>query len=194
MIVPGGVALDHSNEEILDIKDALEKEVERLKASTAEPLPIAAEKWQGQQTRPWQNIGTYNDGPAIICQLPIECESYDFTFTATAYSKYAHPVPAVSNRGRLTEYHPHQKLQQSFLSECYLLHETWFADPACLYTMSDNLNLDSWGSDESHYFNNILDPRLLAARSASSKYNEDNPSFDTVMRGPFQAQFLESNA
>ena len=75
-----------------------------------------------------------------------------------------------------------------------LLQETWFADPACLYTMSDNLNLDSWGSDESHYFNNISDPRLLAARSASSKYIEDNPLFDTVMRGPFQAQFLESNA
>jgi hypothetical protein len=82
-----------------------------------------------------------------------------------------------------------QKLQQSFLAECYLLQETWFVDPACLYTMSDNLNLDSWDSGESHYFNNILDPCLLAARSVSSKYNEDNPSFDTATRGPFQAQF-----
>jgi hypothetical protein len=53
MIVPGGVALDHSNKEILDIQDTLDKEVERLKASTAEPLPIAAGKCQGQQTRPW---------------------------------------------------------------------------------------------------------------------------------------------
>jgi hypothetical protein len=75
----------------------LDKEVEQLKASTAEPLPIAAGKWQGQQTRPRQNVGTYKDGPAIIRQSPIECKSYDFTFTATAYNEYAHPVPAVSN-------------------------------------------------------------------------------------------------
>jgi hypothetical protein len=124
--------------------------------------------------------------------LPIECKSYDFTFTATAYSEYAHPVPAVSNQGCLTEYHPHQKLQQSFLAECNLLQETWFADPACLYRMSNNLNLDSLGSDKSHYFNIILDPRLFAACSASSKYNEDNPLFDTATRGPFQAQFWKA--
>ncbi len=66
MIVPGVVALDHSNKEILNIQDALDKEVEWLKASTAKPLPIAAGKWQGQQTRPRQNDGTYKDGPAII--------------------------------------------------------------------------------------------------------------------------------
>jgi hypothetical protein len=124
--------------------------------------------------------------------LPIEGESYDFTFTANPHSKYAHPVSAISNQGCLTEYHPHQKLQQSFLAEYYLLQEKWFVDPACLYTMSDNLNLDSWDSGESHYFNNILDPRLLAARSASSKYNEDNPSFDTATHGPFQAQFWKA--
>ncbi len=124
--------------------------------------------------------------------MPIEGESYDFTFTANPHSKYAHPVPAVSNQGCLTEYHLHQKLQQSFLVECYLLQETWFVDPACLYTMSDNLNLDTWDSGESHYFNNILDPHLLAACSASSKYNEDNPLFDTATRGPFQAQFWKA--
>ncbi len=63
MIVPGGVALDHSNEEIIDIQDALDTEVEKLKESTADPRPIAAEEWQG---RPWRNVGTYKDGPAII--------------------------------------------------------------------------------------------------------------------------------
>ena len=47
MIVPGGVALDHSNKVIVDIQDALDTEVEKLKKSTADPLPIAAEEWQG---------------------------------------------------------------------------------------------------------------------------------------------------
>jgi hypothetical protein len=46
MIVPGGVALDHLNKEIVDIQDASDTEVERLKESTADPLPIAAEEWQ----------------------------------------------------------------------------------------------------------------------------------------------------
>ncbi len=63
MIVPGGVALDHLNKEIVSIQDALDTEVEKLKESTANPLPIAAEERQG---RPWRNVGTYKDGPAII--------------------------------------------------------------------------------------------------------------------------------
>ena len=44
MIVPGGVALDHPNKEIADIQDALDTEVEKLKESTTNPLPIAAEE------------------------------------------------------------------------------------------------------------------------------------------------------
>jgi hypothetical protein len=119
--------------------------------------------------------------------LPIDRESYDLTFSATIINKYAHPVPAVSNQGRFTDYHPHQKLQQCFLAECYLLQEPWFADPTCLDAVSHNLTLDSWASG-GLYFNDISDPRLLAAFSASSKYN-DNPSFDTATCGPFQAQF-----
>ncbi len=63
MIVPGGVALDHSNKEIVNIQDPLDTEVEKLKESTADPLPIAAEEWQSQ---PWRNVGTYKDGLAII--------------------------------------------------------------------------------------------------------------------------------
>ncbi len=47
MIVPGGIALNHSNKEIVDIQDALDTEVERLKESIADPLPIAEEEWQG---------------------------------------------------------------------------------------------------------------------------------------------------
>ncbi len=139
--------------------------------------------------RPRQNVGTYKDGPAIICHLPINGESYDLTFSATIISKYAHPVLAVSNQDHFTDYHPHQKLQQCFHAECYLLQEQWFADPTCLDAVSHNLTLDSWASG-GLYFNDISDPRsLLAACFASSKYNEDNPSFDTAMHGPFQAQF-----
>ncbi len=69
-----------------------------------------------------------------------------------------------------------------------MLQEPWFADPTCLNAVFHNLNLDSWASGKL-FFNNISDPQLLAACSASSKYNEDNPSFDTPTRGPFQAQF-----
>ena len=113
-------------------------------------------------------------------------ESYDLVISA-----YAHPVPVVSNWECCADYHPHQKLQQCFLAECYLLQEPRFTNPTCLDAVSHNLTLDSWASAE-HYFNNISDAQLLAACSASSKYNKDNPSFDTVTCGPFQAQFWKA--
>jgi hypothetical protein len=42
------------------------------------------------------------------------------------------------------------------------------------------------------YFNKIKDPHILAACATSSKLNEDNPSFDTATRGPFQVQFWKA--
>jgi hypothetical protein len=151
-------------------------------------LPVQDLPAAGQ---PQQNVGTYKDGLAIIRHLPIDGESYDLTFSATIISKYAHPVPAVSNQGHFTDYHPHQKPQQCFYAECYLLQEPWFAEPTCLDALSHNLTLDSWASG-GLYFNDISDPRLLAACSASLKYNKDNLSFDTATCGPFQAQFWKA--
>jgi hypothetical protein len=55
-------------------------------------LPVQDLPAAGQ---PQQNVGTYKNGPAIICCLPIDGESYDLTFSATIVSKYAHPVLAV---------------------------------------------------------------------------------------------------
>jgi hypothetical protein len=136
------------------------------------------------------NVGTYKDGPAIIRRLPIEGESYDFSFS-NVINEWEHPVPAVANRGRTTEYHPNQRIQQGFLAECYLLQNSWFEDPTCMAAINSNLVLDSWDTEE-YYFNEVSDPRVLEARTTKSKYNEDNPSFDTATRGPFQAQFWQA--
>ena len=87
---------------------------------------------------PWQNVWTYKDGPAKIHPLSINGESYDVTFSATFFTEYAHPVPAVSNQGCFTDYHPNQKLQQCFLAECYLLQEPWFTSPNCPDAVSNN--------------------------------------------------------
>jgi hypothetical protein len=95
---------------------------------------------------------------------------------------------SVKNKGRVTtEYHPQQKISKASIAECYLLQDTWFDDPTCVSAINDNFILDSW-DDDGYYFNEISDPRLLAARTKSSKYNEDNPSFDTATRGPFQEE------
>jgi hypothetical protein len=50
--------------------------------------------------------------------------------------------------------------------------------------MSKHLILDTWELD-AYYFNDIPDPRLLAAQAKASKYNEDNQSFDTATCGLF---------
>jgi len=53
-----------------------------------------------------QNVGRYKDGPAIIRRLPIDGESYYFSFSNTLVCEWEHPVPAVANRGRTSNYHP----------------------------------------------------------------------------------------
>jgi hypothetical protein len=64
-------------------------------------------------------------------------------------------------------------------------------NPTCLASLSNHLTLDSWES-ENPTFINVSDPCILAARTKTSKYNEDNPSFDTATRGPFQAEFWQA--
>ncbi len=53
---------------------------------------------------------------------------------------------------------------------------------------------DLWDDSNEIYFNEIEDPRILEARKTTktSKYNDDNPSFDTATRGPFQAEFWQA--
>jgi hypothetical protein len=135
-------------------------------------------------------VGTTKDGPAKLQRLPINGESYGITFHANIISNWEHPVATVANSGHVTEYHPQQKLLQNVLTKCYLLQDSWFDDPTCLTMMSEHLILDTWDLD-AYYFNDIPDPRLLAAQAKVSKYNKDNPSFDTGTRGPFQAQFWQ---
>jgi hypothetical protein len=137
------------------------------------------------------NVGTYTDGPAIIWRLQIYGKTYDFSFSTTVINEWEHPVPAVANRGRTTKYHPTQKVQQGSLAECYLLQDSWFEDPTCMAAITSNLVLDSWDTEE-YYFNEVSDPRVLEARTTTSKYNNNNPSFDTATRGPFQAQFWQA--
>jgi hypothetical protein len=97
----------------------------------------------------------------------------------------------VANRGRTTKYHPTQKVRQGYLAECYLLQDSWFEDPTCMAAVTSNLVLNSWDTED-YYFNEVSDPRVLEARTTTSKYNEDNPLFDTATRGSFQAQFWQA--
>ncbi len=71
------------------------------------------------------------------------------------------------------------------------MQDSWFKDPTCTAAMTTNLILDSWESEE-YYFNDVPDPRVLEACVKKSRYNDDNPSFDTATRGPFQAQFCQA--
>ena len=122
---------------------------------------------------------------------PINGELYDLAFNNHIISAWEHSVPAVANQGCTTDYHPSQKIPQSFLIECYLLQDNWFNDPTCMATISDNLSLDSWDTDK-YFFNDISDPRMLEACTKTTKYNKDNPSYDTTTGGPFQAQFWQA--
>jgi hypothetical protein len=57
----------------------------------------------------------------------------------------------------------------------------------------DHLKLDTFDGGQGVYFNDIANPRILEVRKTQgSKCNEDNPSFDMAMRGPFQAEFRQA--
>ena len=113
--------------------------------------------------RPRRNVGTYKDGPARIRKFPIDGESYDFTFNVDIVNDWEYPISSVKNKGRITtSYHPNKKISKSSIAECYLFQDTWFDNPTCLSTIANCFILDSW-NDDGYYFNEISDPRLLAA-------------------------------
>ncbi len=138
---------------------------------------------------PLCNVGDNKQGPAKIRHLPIDGEQYDFSFSVI--SEWDRPVPIIANCANVqTKYHL-QHLQKSFLAECYLLQDCWTDDPECLHQIYSNVILDSWKSNDI-YIMDIQDPHLLAAHSSASKYNEDNPSWYTATKGPFQAEFWKA--
>lgn len=145
-----------------------------------------------QNNRPRRNVGTYKDGPANIRKFPIDGESYEFAFNIKVINEWEHPIPSVLNKGRITmDYHPNQKICKESIAEYYLLQDPWFDDPTCVSAINDNFVLDSWESD-GYYFNEISASSVLTARNKTSKYNDDNPSFDTATRGPFQEEFWQA--
>jgi hypothetical protein len=147
----------------------------------APEVPVRNEHSETGQPR--RNVGNYKQGPAKIRRLPIVGEEYDFSFSAI--SEWDQPVPVIANRVNVqTKYHPQQRLQKSFLAECYLLQDCWTDNPDCIHQIYSNIILGSWESDDI-YLTDIQDPRLLAAHSSASKYNEDNPSWEIAMKGPF---------
>ena len=87
-----------------------------------------------------KNVGTDKDGPAVIRKFPIDGESYEFAFNIEVINDWENPIPLIKNRGGFSKsHHPNQKLNKSFIAECYLLQEPWFADPACVSEISNHL-------------------------------------------------------
>ncbi len=92
-----------------------------------------------------------------IQKYPIDGQEYDFSFSVT--NNWENPVPVTANRANVqTQYRPTQRINKSFLAECYLLQDCWADDPDCIRHIYSNVILDSWESD-GIYITDILDPR-----------------------------------
>jgi hypothetical protein len=90
----------------------------------------------------------------------------------------------VTNQGHITVQPQPQLILKSTLFECTLLQDPW-----------DNYNdlygcmaMDSWDPAQM----NDSDPCLLAIKMSKSKYNEDNLSFESAVRRPFQAEYWKA--
>ncbi len=137
---------------------------------------------------PTRSVGTWKDGPAKIRTLPIDDEEYDFSFHTSAATYLDPPAAFVARRGLHYLQPLAQKVAKSDMLDCYLLQHTWTKDCARGSHLHLNINNDT-------DVDVISDPRVLEAFIANqkqSKYNDDNPSFDMAMRGPFQGEFYDA--
>ena len=173
--VPGGVFENASSEVVPVPGGATPEHIVPAEGATADH--VADDGLQHTSTRPRRSIGTYKQGPAMIQKFPIYGESYDFSFFSDANAK----------PHQQTKYHPWQNLSKAWLAECYLMQQEWKQEELC--TIANNVILDSWEPDGEHTISEVVDPRLLAAKSLTSKYNADNPSYETATRGLFQKEF-----
>jgi hypothetical protein len=134
-------------------------------------------------TRPRrQTVGTWKDGPAKIRSSPMDNESYELHVLLD--NACDSPAAFITNQGHITFQPQPQRISKSTLHDCTLLQDPW-ENPTDLYGY---ISMDSWDPQ----LVNDCDPRLLAVKSSKSKYNDDNPSYDTAIRGPFQAEYWKA--
>ncbi len=137
---------------------------------------------------PPRNVGTYKDGPAILRCLPIHDEEYDLAFPTSTVDQ---PVALLARRG-LTKSQPlPQKVSKTDLLDCHLLQQPWEYDRS--RHPHHHMSLDACA--QTMDVDSISDPRVLESyimTATSSPYNEDNPSYEMAMRGPFQGEFWKA--
>ncbi len=134
---------------------------------------------------PPRAVGSWKDGPANIRNRPIEGEEYDFSFCSLSDDP---PVAFVARRGYCQAQPLPHRLYKPDVLDCYLLQRQWdnslHHHPFHHMSLTNDFDVDI-----------ISDPRVLEAYPTaikSSKYDEDNPSYDMAMNGPFQGEFYEA--
>ena len=138
-------------------------------------LPEGAQDVTAAPTRPCRNVGTWKDGPAIHRRLPIIGDDYDYSFSSSCLNQ---PVAMIAHRGLTSLQPPPQRLTKHALLERALFQRPWKYE----HKLHAYLQL---ALDEPLHIDNVTDPRIVEAHVVSSKYNDDNPSYNMAMNGPF---------
>jgi transposase InsO family protein len=160
-----------------------------INPAPAEDVPMPAPEGVTPLTlrrNPTRNTGSWKDGPAKLRTCPIEGEDYDFTFSS---SSDVQATAFIARRGLRKSQPLPNKLSKLDMLDCYLLQRCWTAGDTQCYP-HHHMSLD----DESDV-DIVSDPRVLETylnTATSSKYDEDNPSFDMAVNGPFQGEFYEA--
>ena len=195
----GSIELVHGNMDVDDDDNYSVHDVERdhtldmppEKAAQTDPTPPIVSEGDIESEgdthrtstgRPKRKVGTWKDGPSIHRRLPIDGEEYDYSFTSSYIDR---PVAMIAQRGLTSLQPPPQRLNKSTLLDCIFLQKEWTYQ----HTHHSYLLINF---DDPTQVDNVDDPRVLEAHLASSKYNDDNPSFDMAMNGPFQAEYWEA--
>ena len=94
------------------------------------------------------------------------------------------PASVAGSKSVPSGYHEDCKVRKSFIAELPILQDTWDdVDQAYLVDFSWRYPWDPTLVD-------TFDPRILSAKA--SKYNEDNPSWEMAMNGPFSVEYWKA--
>ena len=129
--------------------------------------------------------GARTGGPAMNTRSQVKANEPQYA-SFNAAEVWGQPPSEIANRGHSvpSAFHGSAKVTRAFLAAQPIMQDQW--DDVRDLDICGFLARDYWHPNLVDY----ADPRLLQAKA--SKYNEDNPSWEMAMNGPFADNFWKA--
>ena len=126
------------------------------------------------------------DAPAKNTRSQVSSDEFEPASFAAARI-WGQPPATIANLGQSSipsQFHGNSKLTKAYIAAQPIFQDTW--DDVDDIELKGFLTQDYWHPN----LLDTVDPHLLQAKA--SKYNDDNPSWDMAMNGPFADNFWKA--